>query len=55
MPAPGSSPWPRRARPVPRHRRGMTFLETIAWALGLAVIVVMAALPLLETFAGRSR
>jgi len=33
----------------------MTFLETAAWALGLVVIVVMAALPLLETLGSRSR
>jgi hypothetical protein len=33
----------------------MTFLETAAWALGLVVIVVMAALPLLETLGGGQR
>ncbi|AEA27831.1 hypothetical protein Psed_5704 [Pseudonocardia dioxanivorans CB1190] len=31
------------------------WLETAAWALGLAVIVLMAALPLLETLAGGPR
>jgi len=33
----------------------MTFLETAAWAPGLVVIAVMAALPLLETLGSRSR
>ena len=33
----------------------MTFLETAGLALALVVIVVMAALPLLETLESRSR